>query len=279
MPDYIDLHIHTDHSDGIQSPADVVDRAIELGLKAVSITDHDAVTGAAEAQSYARGKSVEVIVGIELSAAKTDDDIHILGYFVRPDSERLLETIEKFRRIRFERGKKMVMRLAEVGIKLDFDKVLALAGEAAVGRPHVAEALFKGGFVPSYNDAFRKYLYLNGPVYVPKAKITPGEAIELIHSAGGLAVMAHPGLTDRDDMIAELVAWGLDGLEIYHPTHNHGVREKYKMIADKYRLVYTGGSDSHNRKGRYGDIGDEKVPFKYLDAIKTAWRLKSAGNG
>jgi hypothetical protein len=275
MPDFVDLHIHSDHSDGRQTPREIVDRAIELGLRAISITDHDVVSGCLEAITYARDKDIEVITGIELSAAKTDDDIHLLGYLFRPDDTPLLESLEKFRRIRQERGKKMVKRLAGLDIHVDFTEILNLAGKAAVGRPHLAEALVRHGHVSTYNEAFDRYLSLDGPVYVPKAKLTPAEAIELIHGAGGVAVMAHPILTDRDEMIEHMVAAGLDGIEIYHPTHTRAGRKRYRLLAKKYGLIMTGGSDSHNRKGRYGDIGDQHVPSHYLDNLKAGWQART----
>lgn len=275
MPDFVDLHIHSNHSDGRQSPRQVIDDALELGLKAVSITDHDVVSGYGEAAQYAKDKGIEVISGIELSASKADDDIHLLGYLFRPDYDRLLETIERFRRIRFKRGKKMVTRLARLGMKLDYGDVLEAAGEAAVGRPHLAEAMVKAGFVSSYNEAFARYLGIGGPVYVPKAKLKPAAAIKLIHEAGGVAVMAHPVLTNRDEMIVEMVSAGLDGIEIFHPTHTNTIRKRYRQVAKRHGLFMTGGSDSHNRKGRYGDIGQEKVPYEYLASMKEAWQKRA----
>lgn len=279
MPDFVDLHVHSNHSDGKQTPKEIIDRALEINLKAISITDHDVVSGSVEAVGYARGKNIEVITGIELSASKIDDDIHLLGYLFRPDHGRLLETIDRFRRIRSERGKRMVGRLADLGFDVTYDDVLEAAGGAPVGRPHLAEAMEKKGCVSSYNEAFDKYLYLNGPVYVPKAKLTPAEAIELIHEAGGVAVMAHPALTDRDEMIEELAATGLDGLEIYHPTHNRSTRKRYRQLAKRHNLFITGGSDSHNRNGRYGTIGQENVPAEFLSGMKEAWQKRAEKRG
>lgn len=272
MPDFVDLHIHTDHSDGRQSPQEAVDRALQLRLKAIAITDHDAVSGYEQAAAYADGKDIEVISGVELSAAKADDDIHILGYMIRPDDDRLQETLNRFRRIRTERAKKMIDKLRKLGIEVEFDEVAAVADGAPLGRPHLAQVLIERKAVSSYNRAFEKYLALDGPVYVPKAKLTPGEAIDLIHHAGGLAVMAHPQLTDRDEMIPELVHSGLDGLEIFHPTHSGRTRKRYRQIAKRHRLIMTGGSDSHKRAGRYGEIGSEHVPSQYLTQLKACHR-------
>ncbi len=277
MADCVDLHIHSNHSDGLQSPREVVDQALALGLEAISITDHDSISGFEEAVEYNRSQELEVVSGVELSAAKTDEDLHILGYLFNAHHARLLETLERFRTIRVERGRKIVARLADLGLVLPYEDVLEAAGHAAVGRPHVAEAMVKNGLVATYNEAFIRYLIVGGPAYVPKAKLTPLEAITLIHEAGGMAVMAHPGLTACDEMIPELVAGGLDGLEIYHPTHDLAMRKKYRHLARKYRLFMTGGSDSHNRKGRFGDIGEENVPYQYLSDMKTAWHLIDGG--
>ena len=272
MPDFIDLHVHSDHSDGRQSPEQIVDKALELGLIAVSITDHDALTGCIEAIKYAEDKDIEVISGIELSASKTTEDLHILGYMFRPDDERLNRAVENFRRIRYERCKKMINRLADLGMTIHIDDILHTAGRAAIGRPHLAEAMLKNNYVSSYNEAFIKYLHLGGPVYVPKAKLSPIEAIECIHNAGGVAVMAHPQLSEKDDMIEELVKCGLDGLEIYHPAHDRPTRKRYRKLARKLGIFISGGSDSHNRKGRYGDIGDQYVPVECLQDMKARWQ-------
>lgn len=275
MPDYIDLHIHTFFSDGRQSPENVVDDALKLGLKVIALTDHDSVGGFRPAFDYAADKGLEVITGIELSAAWGEDDIHILGYLFRDDDSHLLEMLDKFRQIRHERCKKMVTKLNQLGMKTDFEQVLKKAEGATIGRPHLAEVMLENKFVASYNDAFQKYLYVGGPVYVPKAKLTPSEAIELLHQAGGVAVLAHPALTDRDAMIAELVSSGMDGIEIFHPTQKKSARKKYRQIGEQFGLFFSGGSDSHHRKGRYGDTGDQKVPYEYYLGMMQAWEKRN----
>jgi predicted metal-dependent phosphoesterase TrpH len=275
MADFVDLHIHTDHSDGRQSPRQAVDRALALGLKAIAITDHDTISGYLEAQTYAQGKEVEVIAGIELSATRTDEDIHILGYLFRPDCPRLGETLERFRQIRYDRGKKMLERLARLDVIIDYADVLAAAADAPVGRPHIADILVKAGYVTSYDEAFRKYLELGGPAYVPKAKLMPEEAVDLIHEAGGVAVMAHPALTGHDEIIDDMVAAGLDGIEIVHPTHSRSDRKRYRQLARRHGLFCTGGSDSHKRPGRYGEIGDGQVPYETLTNMQAAWRARA----
>ncbi len=276
MAEYVDLHIHTDHSDGLQTPRQVVDRGRELDLAAVAITDHDTVSGVAEAAAYAATIGFDLVAGIELSASTGEnDDIHLLGYFINIDHPVLVETLERFRRARLERGRVMVKRLADLGLMINYDDVIETAGGATVGRPHLAEVLVKDGLVSSYHEAFNRYLYLGGPVYVPKSKLSPSEAIGLIHETGGVAVMAHPGLTGRDEIIPALAAAGLDGIEIYHPIHNVSARKRYRLLAKKFRLAMTGGSDSHNRKGRHGDIGDERVPVGYFEGLRARWASTS----
>lgn len=277
MPDYIDLHVHSNHSDGCMSPQQIVDRGLALGLKAIAITDHDCLSGYEEAAAYAEGKSIEIVAATEFSAEAGKSDIHILAYLFRPDSADFRKALDGFRNLRYERGSKMVERLKALGVKVSFEDVLEIAGKAAIGRPHLAEAMVKNGQVSSYDLAFKRYLFQGGPVYMPKAKLTPAEAIELIHSAGGLSVMAHPGLTKRDDIIDGLVSSGLDGLEIFHPTHSSSSRKRYSQIAVSHHLCLTGGSDAHSRPGRYGDIGDEKVPYEYLIEMKK--HLGSGGRG
>jgi len=277
MPDYIDLHVHSDHSDGRMTPQQIIDRGLALGLKAVAVTDHDCLSGYEEAAAYAQGKDIEVVAAAEFSAEVGKSDIHILAYLFRPDNPNFRKALDGFRSLRYERGRKMVERLKVLGVKVSFEDVLEIAGKAAIGRPHLAEAMVKNGQVSSYDLAFKRYLFQGGPVYMPKAKLTPAEAIDLIHAAGGLAVMAHPGLTKRDDIIEKLAANGLDGLEIFHPTHSSSSRKRYSQIALSHNLCCTGGSDAHSRPGRYGDIGDEKVPYEYLIEMKK--RLGSESRG
>ena len=275
MPDYIDLHVHSDYSDGRMSPRQIVDRGLTLGLKAIAITDHDCLSGYEEAAAYAEGKSIEIVAATEFSAEVGKSDIHILAYLFRPDNAGFRKALDGFRNLRYERGNKMVERLQALGVKVNFEDVMEVAGKAAVGRPHLAEAMVKNGQVSSYDQAFKRYLFQGGPVYMSKAKLAPAEAIELIHAADGLAVMAHPGLTKRDDIIDGLAADGLDGLEIFHPTHNSSSRKRYGQMALRHSLCLTGGSDAHHRPGRYGDIGDEKVPYEYLIEMKNRLCSKS----
>jgi hypothetical protein len=274
MADYVDLHIHTYHSDGRQTSDEVVAQALKLELKAISITDHDTVLGIPEAESCAAGTGLEVVSGIELSTTVDDRDLHMLGYLFDPENKQLLDAIRHFREVRETRGQRMLEKLTELDMPIEIEEVRAAAGEAAIGRPHIAQVMLEKKYVHTYNEAFRRYIGTNGPAYVPKANLSPQEAIDLIHEAGGVAVMAHPALTAYDEYIPTLKEQGMDGIEIYHPTHNRSDRQRYRKLGKKLDLFFIGGSDSHNRKGRYGDIGDQRVPYHYLDDMKDYWQKR-----
>lgn len=274
MADYVDLHIHTCHSDGRQTSAQVVEQALKRDLKAISITDHDTVVALPEVQSCAEGTELEIIPGIELSTTVDDRDLHMLGYLFDSENKRLLDAIRHFREVRERRGRRMLEKLAELDMPIDIQEVKAAAGEAAIGRPHIAQVMLEKKYVHTYNEAFRRYISTNGPAYVPKANLSPQEAIGLLHEAGGVAIMAHPALTNYDEIIPTLKEQGMDGIEIYHPTHRRSDRQRYRKMGKELDLIFMGGSDSHNRKGRYGDIGDEHVPYKYLTVMKEHWRKR-----
>ena len=199
MTSYIDLHLHSTQSDGSSSPTQVVQRAAELGLSAISLTDHDSVAGVQEAQNIGRDIGVEVIPGTELSVQEAGMDIHILGYFIDPENPELLAYLQKFQDARRDRAEKIVARLNRLGVRITMAQVLYKAGDGAIGRPHVADVLVEEGFVFSHDHAFQKYLGYGKPAYQSKFVLTLREAVEVIHAAGGLASLAHPLLYRRDD--------------------------------------------------------------------------------
>ena len=215
MDSYIDLHMHSTRSDGSFSPTQMVQRAAELDLSTISLTDHDSVAGVEEAQNTGDEVGVEVIAGTELSAQENGMDVHILGYFVDPTNSDLLSCLQKFQNARLERAEKMVAKLKRMGVRIQMAQVLAKAGNGVIGRPHVADVLVEEGFVFSNDQAFHKYLGYGKSAYQPKFALTPDEAVEVIHAAGGLASLAHPVLYKRDAMIPELIGQGLDGLEVH----------------------------------------------------------------
>ncbi|UCE66153.1 MAG: PHP domain-containing protein [Candidatus Zixiibacteriota bacterium] len=266
--EYIDLHIHTKASDGIFSPAQVVEVVLKLELKAFSITDHDTINGFAEAEKLIRGNNVEIIPGVELSCHYRGSDVHILGYYIDYANPEFEKKIFKFRQERYERGEEMVSRLNELGINLSMETVKDIAGKSAVGRPHVADALLKEEFVQTYDEAFARYIGYHAPAYVPKQTFTPEQGIDLIHLTRGVAVLAHPGTLKHDEFVPDFIAMGLDGIEAYHSQHSRNDVTRYKNMADKFGVIYTGGSDCHGpRKGNVL-IGNQRIPYKILENLK-----------
>ena len=267
---YIDLHLHSTKSDGSFSPTQVVQRAAEVGLSAISLTDHDSVAGVREAQNVGRDVGIEVIPGIELSTQEARADIHILGYFVDPDHSDLLAWLQQFQETRFNRAEKIVEKLNRLGVRITMSQVLHRAGNAAIGRPHIADVLVEEGIVFSHDQAFQKYLSYGRPAFQPKFTLTPGEAVEIIHTAGGLASLAHPILYRRDAIIPNLINQGLDGIEVMHTKHDRKAVRRYSAMANHYGLLPTGGSDCHGDERGNPVLGTVPVPSAFLDAMKEA---------
>jgi predicted metal-dependent phosphoesterase TrpH len=266
----LDLHIHTTFSDGDMTPEDMVADARKAGLAGIAITDHDEVEGVRAAREAAAGSDFIVVPGVELSTSDGKNDIHILGYLIDIDSSELRKYLDIFRDARLNRGIHMVERLREMGVDIEVDSVLEIAGGGAVGRPHIAAALLQNGCVDSTEDAFRKYIGFNSPAYVQKYQLKPSDAFRLIRDAGGVGVMAHPGTTRKDELITEFIGCGMRGIEVYHPKHNESEAARYKMLAEKLGLVVTGGSDSHGRRNARLHVGARTVPVSTIDQLEKA---------
>lgn len=264
----IDLHIHTTYSDGLTSPAHVLDIVRKKGLEAFSICDHDNLGGYFETRKLMMEGDPELVPGVELSAGRSGEDIHILGYYFDPDSKILVEALRRFREIRNRRGARMLQELKKMGIDISMELIEEIAGNSAIGRPHIADAMLRVSAINRYEDAFNRYIGLNGPAYVPKANLTPKEAIELIHGAGGLAFLAHPRIANAARFIDEFIDYGLDGIEIYHPYQHAGHRKTLSKIAKSKSILACGGSDYHGREDRYGMIGSQPVPPELLSEMK-----------
>lgn len=243
----VDLHTHTLASDGTTSPSENVRLAKEKGLAAIAITDHDTVAGVAEALEAARETGVEVIPGVEISSAANGRDFHVLGYFVPHEDEAFQARLKELRGVRRERNRRMIQRLQELGMDVTWEDVYGgkRGEDQNVGRPHIAEVLVKKGYVQTMAEAFDKYLGTDGLAYVAQERIQPQEAIRLIKQAGGVAVLAHPGLYNNHAFVEEMVAYGLDGLEVYHPDNSEEDVAFLKRLAQSYGLIVTAGSDFH----------------------------------
>lgn len=269
-PEFVDLHIHTIFSDGLFTPEEVVARATQLGFSAVAITDHDSVDGIDRAIRAVRGKGIEIVPGAELSCDVNGNDVHILGYYFNHHRPALQDFFVRVRQSRLERAEKMVQKLAEMGVKVSFARVRELAGVGAVGRPHLAQAMVEAGVVANLSEAFERYIGYHAPAYIPKMRLTPAQAVGFIHENGGLAVVAHPATYGNDDLLYQVIAAGVDGIEVWHPEHNERMVAHYLEVATKNRLLVTGGSDCHGGR-KFGRIylGEVRLPYKYLVALKS----------
>ncbi len=264
-----DLHIHTTASDGSFTPKAVVEKAKEAGITAIAITDHDTVEGVQEAVAAGTNAGIEVLPGIELGADYQGIEVHILGYGIDVENDELLEKLFWLRKARMERIKRMVEKVKEMGISVEMEEVLAIAGIGSVGRPHLAKAMVDAGAVKSTVEAFEKFIGAGKPAYVPRQKLSPAEAIELVRSAGGLAVLAHPGLGGAGKLFYMLVGAGLGGVEVYHPSHSSEESLYYRILAAGWDLVATGGSDYHGPGHKSGwKIGLKSVSYEAVNEIK-----------
>ena len=273
---FADLHLHTIFSDGTYTPEELAGRARQLGLAAIAVTDHDTVEGCDRTSAACQPAGLEFIPATELTAEFDDNELHLLGYFVDTRNPRLLAEMANFQKVRQNRIHEMVARLNQHNIPLQADAVFAIANCRSPGRPHVGRALVTGGFCANLDEAFERFLKKNRPAWVPKFKISALDAIALIHQAGGLAVMAHPGLNRTDKIIPDLVSAGLDGLECFHTKHTPSTSEHYVRMAKEFNLAITGGSDCHGLSKGKPLIGTVKLPYEYVERLKsTAARRRS----
>lgn len=265
---FADLHLHTNFSDGTWTPEELVLQAQKSGLSCLAVTDHDTVEACARAAAACAAVKMEFIPGAELTAELDETELHILGYFLDTKNEKLLARIAKFQQVRQRRIHEMVERINQLNVPLKAESVFELANCRSPGRPHVARAMVKDGYVRNLDEAFERFLKKGRPAWVPKFKISAVEAMELVHQAGGLAIMAHPGLNRTDSIIPGLVAAGLDGIECFHTKHSTAMSERYLEIADKYNLLVTGGSDCHGFSKGKPLIGTVKLPYEHIEAMK-----------
>lgn len=261
---YIDLHTHSTASDGTLPPEQVIEAAARCGLKALALTDHDTVGGVARAREAGERLGIRIVAGVELSAFQDDHEVHVLALHLSQ-----LETLEKrlleLRAQRYTRAEKIVDRLNVLGIPITLDEVLVQSNGGAVGRPHVARALIARGVVHDFRDAFMRYLGGNGSAFVPKDRLSIEDAIVIAHEAGALAIWAHPGDGGRRERLEPLVAAGLDGIEIRHPSHSGEDTKRLQALTDFFGLVPSGGSDWHGATDGARRLGMMNVPLEWLD--------------
>lgn len=266
-----DLHVHTTASDGTLTSEEVVREAARIGLAAVGIADHDTILGLGPGLAAGNEVGVIVVPAVEINTDFGKDEMHMLGYYIDPESKSLAEHLETLRNGRLDRGRKIVGKLNEVGVNISMDRVVEIAGSGSIGRPHIARAIVEAGYARTMEGAFGRYLIRGKPTYVPRYKLTPFQAMEIIREAGGVAVLAHPGTHKHDELIPKLVEAGLQGLEVYHTDHSSFQARRYAEIARRYDLIPTGGSDSHGPNNiKTVEIGSVTVDISVVDRLKEA---------
>jgi hypothetical protein len=244
----IDLHLHTTASDGRLRPSALIARAAEAGLTVISVTDHDTTAGLTEARHAATALDIRLITGIEVTAVEDACDVHVLGYFYDPGSNRLEDFLRAQRADRIRRVTQIGERLAALGRPIDLAALLDSAArqpERSIGRPRIADALVAAGHAADWNEAFDRWLAAGRPAFVPRRGATVAEAVEIVHAAGGIASLAHPGLLGLDEQLPRFAAAGLDALEARHSEHDHATEQHYRQLAATLGLAVSGGSDFH----------------------------------
>ncbi len=251
---YADLHIHSNCSDGLLSPSEIVQYCREIGLNTIAITDHDSVMAMDQLKEDG-DHGINIIPSVEMSSNIGLIDIHILAYYIDCESTSLRGYLEKLREHRVKRAKKIVERLSRDGIELDFDRMKEHAKNSALGRPHIAEALREGGYVQSVREAFVRFLSYHSPYYEPKMNIAPKDLLTKIEEWNGIAVVAHPGIYGDADLINRLIEDGAIGIEVWHPEHSLSCQQQLQELASNNGLLMTGGSDCHGHRRSALQIG------------------------
>ena len=268
----VDLHSHTTASDGTLSPVELVRAAVRRGVRVLAITDHDSTEGLAAArEEAARHPTLTIVPGLEINCDVPGAEVHVLGYCVDDTAGWFQDFLREQRVERLARVHRIAARLAELGMPIDPAEVFALVQEGSAGRPHVAQVMVQRGYVKSVREAFDRWLHTNGPANVPRRRLTPEDAIAIIRRAGGVPVFAHPGLAGRDELLPDMIAAGLMGIEVYYAEHSAAQTAHYKDLCRQHRLVATGGSDYHGeRSGRTNPLGHPLVPMSVYDELRAA---------
>lgn len=266
----VDLHIHSTASDGKLSPEAIVSKAAEVGLTVMSLTDHDSVEGVLPALEAAKAfPELRVIPGVEISTDMPYGQAHVLGYFIDYTSNELKSALERFRNSRQRRAREMIIKLRDLGIDIDRQRVQEIAGDGSIGRPHIAQVMLEKGYIMSFTEAFDKYIGQGGPAYVEREKMTPVEAAKMIVRAKGLPVLAHPfTVTDPEVTVIELKPAGLVGIEAYYKDYSADEIENLVSMAEKYDLITTGGTDYHGLDNSNEImLGSVDVPLESVEKL------------
>jgi len=271
-----DLHTHTTASDGTHSPETNVRLAKEAGLAGIAITDHDTVAGVAEAAACGEQIGIKVVPGVEISTAADGKDIHVLGYWIDTKDERFLQRLAGQRNTRGRRNEMILQKLAELGYEVTEEEVLAQAAarpgkDGSVGRPHIASAMVAKGYVGSIAEAFDRFLAEGSAAYVNPERISPEEAVRWILEAGGVPVLAHPGLYGDDKLVERLIGCGLKGIEVRHADHAPEDEARYGKMAEAFGLIATAGSDFHGERGGqvfHAPLGSRRADFETVERLR-----------
>ena len=268
----VDLHIHSIYSDGTAFPSELVKMAVDSGLRGISLTDHDTVDGIDEVIKHGKKNHIEVISGLEISVIHREFSLHILGYGINHHHTGLTDWLAKLQHGRTNRNKLIIEKLQQLGLDVTNEELISLSRHGQTGRPHIARLLMDKGVVKTTNDAFKLYLRKGAPAWASRFAYSASQSIEMIHKAGGIAVLAHPGqiasgLKCLPLLIGELVERGLDGIEIYYPGHSDTLQKDLRKLAGKYNLVVTGGSDYHGTNKMYTKMASIRNGFCPPDDI------------
>jgi 3',5'-nucleoside bisphosphate phosphatase len=277
---YCDLHLHSTHSDGTLTPAQLVALAREKDLSAIALTDHDTISGIAEAQQAGNEQGVRVLSGVEISVEYASKTVHVLAYCFDQGSDKLRAGLDQLAAGRSERNHRIVARLNELGVAVTYDEIMAEAGGKIVGRPHFARVMMRHGFVSDFQEAFDKYLAKGKAAYFDRLRFTPVDAVHMIRESGGIAVLAHPKFValhegeTLDDIVRTLVDAGLQGIECHYSLHSPEETAQYLDLAKRFDLIVTGGTDFHGSVKSEIDmgcgLGDLRIPAACADALSAA---------
>lgn len=264
----IDLHIHSSHSDGSDTPAQIAELAHRLNLSVIAITDHDSVDGIVEGKSETEKRGIKFIPGVELSTKHNNRNMHLLGYFIDWENPELNKILKFLREARLERAGRIIQLLKDNGVIISLEEVKKESDKGSVGRVHIAKTLLKKRMVRNLSEAFDTFLSAGKPAYVEKEVLQFEDAVSLIKKCDGLAFIAHPGIEQLYDRMDELVMLGLSGVEIYHPHHNEDDVKIFKNYAEANGLLCSGGSDYHGENSSSNKmLGQIRVPDEYADKL------------